>query len=316
MTIQSGSDAPHVDSGKLHARIAELERTERNLRVDLARAEQAVLTLREEKKTQAQALDRLSAAQALVDNALDGITLTSMEGRVVYANASFKAMSGFGEGAAGRLLAEFYAPQELDRLNTEVIPPLLTSGTWSGILTIQRPDGSAWMGQTSAFVIRDASGAPTGMAAFFRDVTAQLEAERTRERLQKELIQAQQRALRAMGTPLLPIADQVIAMPLIGDIDAERAHQIMDALLEGITRHQARTAIIDITGVAVMDTLAADALVGAARGARLLGAEVVVTGSSPQVARTLVELGADLRGIVTRGALQSGIAWALSRRHQ
>ncbi|MRG95041.1 PAS domain S-box protein [Polyangium spumosum] len=266
-------------------------------------------------EAQARDIERLTTAQALVENALDGITLVSMENRLVYANTSFKAMCGYGHDAVGRSLADFYSPEELDRLTREVVPELLGKGTWSGTLEVRRPDGSTWMGQTSAFVVRDAAGAPTGMAAFFRDVTAQLEAEQARERLQEELIQAQQRALRALGTPLLPIADRVLAMPLIGDIDAERAQQIMETLLDGITRHQAATVILDITGVKVMDTAAADALVGAARGARLLGAEVVMTGTSPKVARTLVDLGADLRGIVTRGALQSGIAWALARNH-
>jgi rsbT co-antagonist protein RsbR len=307
MEFRADLDVRNVDSGRLPARNAELEQAGHALRAELAPPQQSVTSLHKE-------VDKLAAAQALVDSALDGITLTSMQGRIDYANDSFKAMSGFGERAVGSSLADFYAEEEFARLNRDVIPLLLSSGKWSGILQVRRPDGSIWMGQTSAFLLRDASGAPTGMAGFFRDVTAELEAERSRAQLQKELIEAQQRALRAIGTPILPIADNVIAMPLIGDIDPQRANQIMEALLKGIGEHQASTVILDITGVKVMDTLACDALVSAARGAKLLGAKVIVTGTRPQVARVLVDLGADMRGIVMRGSLQSGIAWALTHK--
>jgi anti-anti-sigma regulatory factor len=85
----------------------------------------------------------------------------------------------------------------------------------------------------------------------------------------------------------------------------------MDSLLQGIAANHAQIAIIDITGVPVVDSQVADALVRAARAVRLLGARVVLTGIRPEVAQTLVGLGIDLSGIVTRGSLQSGIAYAL-----
>lgn len=267
-------------------------------------------------QTQARGLleQSLITAQTLVDNALDGITLTSMEGRVIYANAAFRALSGFGDSAVGRTLEEYYTPEEYARLAAEVLPVLLERGSWSGVLQIRRLDGTEWMGQTSSFLLKDGAGAPAGMAGFFRDVTAQLESERAQRRLQEELIRAQQRALRALGTPLMPIAERVIAMPLVGDIDTERASQIMEVLLHGIADHRADVAILDITGVKVVDTQVADALLRAARSARLLGAEVVLTGMRPQVSQTLVGLGVDLDGIVARSNLKSGIAYALSRR--
>ncbi|MDI3284631.1 STAS domain-containing protein [Polyangium sp. 15x6] len=278
----------------------------------LACAEEEVRTLRAVVKSQTSMIEQLGVAQALVNYALDGITLTSLDGRVIYANASFKAMSGFGESAVGRTLEEFYDPENYARLQAEVVPVLFNTGAWSGILRIKRPNGSEWLGQTSAFLIRDAAGAPTGMAGFFRDVTTST-AERLQLKLQTELVKTQQRALRALGTPLLPIADGVVAMPLVGDIDDARAAEIQRALIDGIASHHARVAILDITGVKLMDAEIADALVSAAKAARLLGVEMLMTGISPAVAKTLVEIGAELSGIVTRGTLQSGIAYALSR---
>jgi anti-anti-sigma regulatory factor len=112
----------------------------------------------------------------------------------------------------------------------------------------------------------------------------------------------------------VPLADGVIAMPLIGTIDSARAHQVMEKLLTGITSLRARTAILDITGVKVVDAMVADALLQVARAAKLLGANVILTGIGPEVAQSLVQLGADLRGIVTLGTLQSGIAHALNQR--
>lgn len=85
----------------------------------------------------------------------------------------------------------------------------------------------------------------------------------------------------------------------------------METLLEGIARFQADMAILDITGIRVIDTQVAQALMRTAQAVKLLGARVVLTGIQPQIAQTLVHLGADLSGIVTRSTLQSGIAFAL-----
>jgi rsbT co-antagonist protein RsbR len=128
------------------------------------------------------------------------------------------------------------------------------------------------------------------------------------------VIEAQRAALRELSTPLVPLADGVIAMPLIGTIDSVRAHEVMEKLLDGIISLRARTAILDITGVKVVDTMVADALLKVARAARLFGAHVILTGIGPDVARSLGQIGADLSGIVTLGTLQSGIAHALNQR--
>ncbi len=147
-----------------------------------------------------------------------------------------------------------------------------------------------------------------------RDVTRQKRAERERQAMQEQIIEAQQATLRELSTPLMPIADGVVAMPIIGVIDTMRAQQIMEALLQGIADHQAHTAILDITGVKVVDTQVAGALIRAAQAARMLGARVVLTGISPEIAQTLVHIGAELREMITKPTLQQGIAYVLERR--
>lgn len=147
-----------------------------------------------------------------------------------------------------------------------------------------------------------------------RDVTKQKRAERERQAMQEQIIQAQQAALRELSTPLMPIADGVVAMPIIGTIDTMRAQQIMEVLLQGIAEHSAEIAILDITGVKVVDTQVAGALIRAAQAARMLGARVVLTGISPEIAQTLVHIGAEMREMVAKPTLQQGIAYALEQR--
>lgn len=147
-----------------------------------------------------------------------------------------------------------------------------------------------------------------------RDVTAQHQAEVEVSALREQIIEAQREALRELSTPLIPLADGLLAMPLIGTIDSNRAQQVIEALLTGVSAANARTVILDITGVSLVDTQVASALLRAAQAVKLLGAEVILTGIRPEVAQTLVTLGADLSGITTRATLQSGIASAMEPR--
>lgn len=146
------------------------------------------------------------------------------------------------------------------------------------------------------------------------DMTEQVAIQAEREQMQAQLIKAQQDALRELSTPLIPLAEHVVTMPLIGAIDTVRAQQILERLLEGVAQHRAQVVILDITGVQVVDAQVAYALIQAAQAVKLLGAQIILTGIHPQMARTLVNLGVDLHGIITQSTLQSGIAIALQPR--
>lgn len=120
-------------------------------------------------------------------------------------------------------------------------------------------------------------------------------------------------AVRALSSPTLPVAHGVIVLPLIETIDTSRAERILEALLDGISQHQAQTAIVDITGVPIVDTRVAAYLVRAIQAARLLGAEVILTGISPELAQTMVQLGMNARLLTTEANLESGLRRALNR---
>ena len=172
-------------------------------------------------------------------------------------------------------------------------------------------DGTyVWILDRGAF-LPGPEGKAARMIGMMQNISAlkQLEAERLQ--MQAAVIAAQEQALRELSTPLVPISDKAVALPLIGAIDARRAGQIIETLLAGVAARNASIVIMDITGVATVDTLVASMLIQAARAVRLLGARVILTGISAEVARTLVGLGADLGAIETRATLQDGIALAL-----
>lgn len=167
--------------------------------------------------------------------------------------------------------------------------------------------------ETWLIPIKDEQGAIVEVIGVALDVTERQYAEQEQARLRDELIIAQQVAIRELSTPLLPIANGVVIMPLVGSIDTGRAVQMMEALLEGVAQHRAHTAIIDITGVQVVDTQVANGFIQAAQAVQLLGARVIITGIQPQIAHALVTLGVELRGIVTRASLLDGVSFALRK---
>jgi len=126
-------------------------------------------------------------------------------------------------------------------------------------------------------------------------------------RERERVIREQQEALRELSTPVLQVRERLLILPMIGLIDPHRARQLTEQLLHGIRANRAKVVVIDITGVAAMDANVANHLVLTVEAARLLGARVIVTGLSPEIAQTLVNIGVDLGKMNTVGDLQGGI---------
>ncbi|WP_437999469.1 response regulator [Sorangium sp. So ce185] len=145
-----------------------------------------------------------------------------------------------------------------------------------------------------------------------RELAERASLEEARSALQAQIIGGQAARLAELSTPIIPINDQILVMPLIGVVDEERAQGMVDAATLGVSARRAAVMILDITGVSRVDARVSEALVRAARAVRLLGARVVITGIRPEVARELVALGAEMTGMVTQSTLQDGIAYAMS----
>ncbi|MFJ1807993.1 MULTISPECIES: STAS domain-containing protein [unclassified Streptomyces] len=127
------------------------------------------------------------------------------------------------------------------------------------------------------------------------------------------LIERQQLELLEAATPVIRLWDGIVAVPLIGTLDSARSQVVMETLLESVVDQQARFAILDITGVPMVDSLVAQHLMKTVAAVRLMGAECVVSGIRPAIAQTIVHLGLDLGNVVTRSSLADALGYALHR---
>ena len=258
----------------------------------------------------------------LLDDALTRTRIESLlnASRVVlYAcRANDWAVSYMSENVLGQLgypASEFVRDPHFwtDRVHPDDAPQLLADlagsfekGYQTHEYRFRHGDGEWRWVYDEVVLVKDRDGQDVEYVGAWQDVTERKEAER--------LIQEQSAALAQFSTPLVPITDDVLVMPLIGSLDTRRAEQVIHTLLEGVGKTQARTAILDITGVALVDTQVADALLRAAKAVSLLGAQVVITGIRSEVAQTLVQLGANMGDVVTRATLQAGVAYAMRGR--
>jgi rsbT co-antagonist protein RsbR len=123
----------------------------------------------------------------------------------------------------------------------------------------------------------------------------------------ERVIRQQQDAIRELSTPVLPVRERLLVLPIIGVLDAERAQQLTEQLLTGIRTHRAKVVVMDITGAPDIDETVANHLVQTVDASRLMGASVIITGLSPKIAQTLVTIGVDLSKMNTIGDLQGGL---------
>lgn len=126
----------------------------------------------------------------------------------------------------------------------------------------------------------------------------------------ERLVKSQARAIAELATPVIKVWDGIIALPLVGAVDSARAKDIMESLLSAVVRFEADIAIIDITGVPVVDTQVANRLMRTVEAVRLLGTRSIITGINPVIAQTLVQLGVDLSQLSTKASLESGLKQA------
>src|SRR5437773_8665793 len=123
----------------------------------------------------------------------------------------------------------------------------------------------------------------------------------------ERVIRQQQEAIRELSTPVLQVRERLLILPIIGAIDSQRARQLTEQLLRGIRSNRAKVVVVDITGVPAVDANVANHLVQTVDASRLMGASVIVTGLSAEIAQTLVTIGVDLSKINAVGDLQGGI---------
>ena len=129
----------------------------------------------------------------------------------------------------------------------------------------------------------------------------------------EELIGRQQRDLLELSTPVVKLWDGILALPMVGTLDSSRTQIAMESLLQRIVETGSDVAIVDITGVPTVDTLTAQHLLKTVNAVHLMGAECIISGIRPQIAQTIVQLGIDLAGVVTKASLADAFRTALQR---
>jgi rsbT co-antagonist protein RsbR len=237
--------------------------------------------------------------------------------KVTWNNAIFQIHGLTSESFGGDLTSIRQPILEEDRplLDASVQRALTAGQPYQIEFRIRRPDGTIrWvLGQGQAEL--DEAGKPRHLAGTLQDITERKLAMEERLVIQQKIIDAQRVTLRELGAPIIPLADQTLAVPLVGELTRERAEQVNEMLLQAVRESSTQTVLLDVTGVPNVDVEVAQALVRAAQAARLLGADVVLTGVRPQVAQILVDLGIDMHNFVIKANLQSGLEYvARSKR--
>jgi rsbT co-antagonist protein RsbR len=265
-------------------------------------------------RKQAEEARRESEAKysAVVNQARDGVILVQ-DNFCQFVNKAMAEMLGYTPAEMENTpFIRFVAPESREmvagrvkaRLTGQEVPAFYEA-------KLLRQDGTVIDAELSAGIIQyRGKSADIGL---IRDISERKRIETERERLQQEIIEAQQHAIAELSTPVIPIMNNVIVMPLVGSIDSLRARDVTRTLLAGINQHRAKIVILDVTGVGLMDTGVVNHLNKTIQAARLKGARTIVTGLSDSVAEAIVDLGIDWNGIETLADLQTGLVTALGR---
>lgn len=244
--------------------------------------------------------------QLLVQNMTDyAICMLDPEGRIVTWTEGAQRLNGYtGEEIIGKRTDVFYSKEDVaEGKPRQKLEVAAKTGRFEEEDWRYRKDGSRFWANVVVNPIRDNDGALIGFAQVTRDVT-----ERRRH---EQVLARQAREIMEISTPVVQVWDGILLVPLIGTLDSQRTQQAMEKLLTSIAETNSPVALIDITGVPAMDTQTARHLVETVTAVRLLGSEVLLTGVRPAIAQTLVHLGIELSGIITRSSLASGLKQAL-----
>ena len=245
--------------------------------------------------------------RVLLDNMEIAVTVVDRSGYVTYNEGKSLITSGLGPNYnLGKRLAEVYGHD-----------PVIKGGVEGALRGEDRyyvveAHGVLW---ENWFVpVKADDGEVVGAICLSLDKS---ESKRAMQELQNriDLIERQQEVIRNLETPILQVWDSVVTLPMVGVVDSARAARVMDDLLAAVSRLGARYAILDLTGVDLVDTATAAHILGLVSALRLLGAEGIITGIRPNVAQTVVSLGLDLTRIITCANLREGLRLCIRRMH-
>ena len=257
-------------------------------------------------KTPSTVLGSEDSFRLLVESIKDyAIVMLDPGGHVASWNAGAERFKGWrAEEIIGQHFSCFYPADAVQRgLPEQELQAAAKDGRFEDEGWRVRKDGKKFWANVIISALRGKDSTLLGFSKVTRDLTERKQAE--------EQIKQQSREIMELSTPVMQVWQGVVVAPLIGSLDSQRTQQFMERLLNRIVETNSPVALVDIMGVPTIDTQTAQHLIETISAVRLLGAQVVLTGVRPAIAQTLVHLGIDLSGIITRASLSAGLQVAL-----
>ena len=245
--------------------------------------------------------------RTIFETIIEGVVVIDSRGRIEAFNPAAERMFGYTTDETIGQNVKMLMPEPYTGEHDRYIENYVTTGDAKIIgigreVTARHKDGTEF---PCDLAINEMSFAgDVRFVGTLRDISSRKEAQ--------DVISQQSRAILELSTPVIQVWDEIVLLPLIGVIDTRRAQQIAEGLLDAIVDTESRIAIIDVTGVAVIDTMTAQHLIRLSAAAKMLGAEALFTGISPEIAQTLTKINVCFEEGLCCGTLRTGVARAFA----
>ena len=248
---------------------------------------------------------RVQTYEVMLDSLWDEVIQLDENGYVVTWNRGAERLKGWtAEEAIGQHVTIFYTDEDVQGgLAERELRAAREAGRYETEGWRRRKDGSRFWAGIILTAMRDAEGTVLGYAKVTRD--------QSERRAQEELIRRQRDEILELSTPVIQVWDRVLALPIIGTLDSNRANRLTEGLLSKISDLEAEIIILDISGVPTIDTQVAQHLLKTVHAARLMGATSILSGVRPETAQAMVHLGIEIGDLRSRNTLRDALQLAL-----
>lgn len=243
--------------------------------------------------------------QVMLDSIYDEVIQLDEGGYVLTWNQGAERLKGWkAEEVVGQHVTIFYVEEDVQSgLADREMRAARDAGRFETEGWRKRKDGSRFWASVVISAMRDREGTLLGYVKVARDLTDR--------RAQEELIRRQRDEILELSTPVIQVWDRVLALPIIGTLDSNRASRLTEGLLSRIADLEAQIVILDISGVPTIDTQVAQHLLKTVHAARLMGATSILSGVRPETAQAMVHLGIELGDLRSRNTLRDALQLAL-----
>jgi PAS domain S-box-containing protein len=249
--------------------------------------------------------EELRLASLMLDSITDyEVVLLGADGTIRTWNRGAELIKGYtASEVIGKNVSMFYVEEDVEAgLAKRELSQALQTGRFEGEGWRLRKGGERFWANVVIAPVRDPGGQHVGFVKVTRDLTERVERERLLQRQRDDILE--------LSTPVIQVWERVLALPIIGTLDSGRAARLTESLLERIATDEAAVVILDISGVPTIDTAVAQHLFKTIQGARLMGAESIISGVRPETAQAMVHLGIDIGGVRSRSTLRDALQLA------